>query len=50
MEVSAIQLTHKEFLSISQNYEGAAATADLFYVKDNVEDLTEKVSYKLIQD
>lgn len=37
MEVSAIQLTHKEFLSISQNYEGAAATADLLYVKDNVE-------------
>lgn len=37
MEVEEIQLTHKEFLTIDHNYEGAAAAVDLMYIKDSTE-------------
>jgi DNA topoisomerase-1 len=40
MEVEEIQLTHKEFLTIDHNYEGAAAAVDLIYIKDNAEGIT----------
>jgi DNA topoisomerase-1 len=40
MEVEEIQLTHKEFLTIDHNYEGAAAAVDLTYVKDSEEGIT----------
>lgn len=34
------QFSHKEFLSIDQNYERAAIAADLVYVKDNIEGIS----------
>jgi DNA topoisomerase-1 len=40
MEVGEIQLTHKEFLSIDHNYEGAAAAIDLVYIRDNTNGIT----------
>ena len=37
MEIPDVQMTHKEFLIIDQDYEEAAAAVNLVYVKDNVE-------------
>jgi DNA topoisomerase-1 len=40
MEISEVQLSHKEFLSIDKSYNESATTADLTYVRDNVDGIT----------
>ena len=39
-EDAEIDLSHKEFLTLHKDYEQAAATVDLVYVKDNVAGIT----------
>lgn len=40
MKSDSLPFTHREFLSINQNYERAATAVDLVYVKDNITGIT----------
>ena len=41
-EAIALDLSHKEFLTIDKDYEQAAAAVDLLYVRDNVPGITRR--------